>query len=535
MFTCVHNGIVVNDDELWNDFPQLNRTLDVDSEIVVALIAHFNTLGEEPISSIQRTFSLLRGAATIAVVGEKRSPLLLATNTGSLYHCFNSISKIGVFASEKSIIASVIRSLPLRPFFEGQDALQIKPGMGISLDLSGFSATSFILPPQPVSEKGKTASGNGAGSYPQAGGAKGRVRSSPPVKRCSACILPHTIPFIDFDGQGVCNFCRKHQPLPRKGLDALEELVAPYRKRDGSSECLVGFSGGRDSSYGLYFLKEVMGMNPVAFTYDWGMVTDLARRNQARICGISGIEHIIISANIDEKRGHIRKNVEAWLRKPELGVVPLFMAGDKHFYRLARQLMRKTGFELLIYCENRLEKTGFKSGFSGIMEGNVRTYNIGLLMKVRLALFYAGAFARNPAYINASLWDSFTGFLSSYWTSHQSLYLYDYVPWDEAEIDRTLVGRYGWEMAPDSVTSWRIGDGSAPFYNFIYYTICGFSENDTFRSNQIREGLISRQEALRRVEEENQPRWDSIREYADLINVRYDKVVKVVEAIPKMY
>ncbi len=86
-------------------------------------------------------------------------------------------------------------------------------------------------------------------------------------------------------------------------------------------------------------------MNPVAFTYDWGMVTDLARRNQARVCGKLGVEHIIRSADITAKRRYVRKNVEAWLKKPELGMVTLFMAGDKEFYAHARQLRKETGHQ----------------------------------------------------------------------------------------------------------------------------------------------------------------------------------------------
>ena len=72
-------------------------------------------------------------------------------------------------------------------------------------------------------------------------------------------------------------------------------------------------------------------MNPIAFTYDWGLVTDLARRNCARICGKLGVEHIIRTPNIAKKRKFVRQNIEAWLKKPELGMIPLFMAGDKAF------------------------------------------------------------------------------------------------------------------------------------------------------------------------------------------------------------
>ena len=42
-------------------------------------------------------------------------------------------------------------------------------------------------------------------------------------------------------------------------------------------------------------------MNPIAFTYDWGLTTDVSRINQSKICGKLGIEHIIRSANISKK------------------------------------------------------------------------------------------------------------------------------------------------------------------------------------------------------------------------------------------
>jgi len=56
----------------------------------------------------------------------------------------------------------------------------------------------------------------------------------------------------------------------------LEEMADDLRSKDGQADCLVGLSGGRDSSYALHYIKEVLRMHPVAFTYDWGMVNDLA-------------------------------------------------------------------------------------------------------------------------------------------------------------------------------------------------------------------------------------------------------------------
>ena len=103
----------------------------------------------------------------------------------------------------------------------------------------------------------------------------------------------------------------------------LERIVQAQEKFWGSLpydryvyfNLLVGVSGGRDSIYGLHYIKTVLGLNPVAYTYDWGMVTDLARRNVSRICGKLGIEHILVSADIPQKREYIRKNVDAWLAR----------------------------------------------------------------------------------------------------------------------------------------------------------------------------------------------------------------------------
>lgn len=105
--------------------------------------------------------------------------------------------------------------------------------------------------------------------------------------------------------------------------------------------------------------------------------------------------------------------------------------------------------------------------------------------------------------------------------------------WDEKLIDDTL-SEYDWERAPDTKATWRIGDGTAAFYNYIYYTVAGFSEHDTFRSNQIREGELSRAEALRMVADENRPRYPNIKWYLDAVGLDFSEVVESVNRIPQL-
>ncbi|MFN7424236.1 MAG: hypothetical protein ACK5QP_12630, partial [Chitinophagales bacterium] len=68
-----------------------------------------------------------------------------------------------------------------------------------------------------------------------------------------------------------------------------------------------------------------------------------------------------------------------------------------------------------------------------------------------------------------------------------------------------------------------------------YNTVAGFTEHDTFRSNQIREGQMTREEALRLVEDENRPRYQNIRWYLDTLDMNFDEVIKVINKIPKLY
>ena len=267
------------------------------------------------------------------------------------------------------------------------------------------------------------------------------------------------------------------------------------------------------------------------------MITDLGRRNQARMCGTLGVEHIWVSADIKKKRENIRKNILAWMRKPDLGMVPLFMAGDKHYFSNANRLMKELNLPIAIYAENPLEKTDFKTGFCGVFPkfGIPHVYELGLSRIFRLATYYGRQLLANPAYLNQSLLDSATAFFASYGSPHNYLYLYRYVQWDEKKIDATLTSQYDWETAPDTPTTWRIGDGTAPLYNYIYYVMAGFTENDTFRSNQVREGIMARSEALEDARRENQPRWESLRWYCDTVKIDMETLLKDIHTAPKRY
>ena len=112
-------------------------------------------------------------------------------------------------------------------------------------------------------------------------------------------------------------------------------------------------------------------------------------------------EHIIRSPDISAKRRFVRKNVEAWLKRPELGMIPLFMSGDKAFYHHARKLRKETGIKLVFFCTgNMIENAPYKFGFSGIKDGESDMVLTGIKLtdKILLITYYMKHFFKSLIY-----------------------------------------------------------------------------------------------------------------------------------------
>ena len=185
-----------------------------------------------------------------------------------------------------------------------------------------------------------------------------------------------------------------------------------------------------------------------------------------------------------------------------------------------------------------LENTDFKIGFANVSPNFNKKdiYALSLSQKFSLLSYLIKNLITTPEYINESLFDNLKGHFSRFSHSKDHFFnFFDYYEWNENEINDLIIKEYNWETAVDTVSTWRIGDGTASFYNYIYYTVAGFSEIDTFRSNQIRRGLITRDEALKIIKEENLPRYENLKWYLDIIGVDYNNAVKTINSIPKFY
>lgn len=130
------------------------------------------------------------------------------------------------------------------------------------------------------------------------GGAEARATSAAQLRNCTRCGLASNYPGVSYDADGVCNYCRSYESYKAraqayfKPMAELEALVADLRSpRRSTHDCIVLFSGGKDSTYMLGRLA-AMGLRILAFTLDNGFLSDQAMANIRRVVATLGVDHI---------------------------------------------------------------------------------------------------------------------------------------------------------------------------------------------------------------------------------------------------
>jgi len=126
----IHNGIIVNDATLWQEFPALQRRSQVDTEVLLSLIRHFYLQSGHLTSAIRAAFQRIEGTASIAAMFADLNVMALATNNGSLYICNSLDGDAIIFASEQHILQQLTRYPYLRKQLDRSSIQQLKPGFG---------------------------------------------------------------------------------------------------------------------------------------------------------------------------------------------------------------------------------------------------------------------------------------------------------------------------------------------------------------------------------------------------------------------
>jgi len=365
-------------------------------------------------------------------------------------------------------------------------------------------------------------------------------KGSANIRRCTKCILPETFPGIEFDENGVCKYCLNYEPVKVLGESELENVLSKYRNRGEKYDCIAPISGGRDSAYVLHQLARRYKMRTLALTVDSGFITPEGIRNIERMTEILNVDHVWLrdEKKIEIAKRNVKMKFHGWLKKPSINtIIPVLNSGDKtmnlQMYNYAKEnkIPLVLGGNIIGNCS--FELGHFKTGFLGVFpdeRGIFSTYD-----KIKLLFLFGLEYLRNPSNFRIPILKEYLeGAVVFYFESLLkpkgvvSLGFFDYIYWNENEILSTITKDLDWEGASDTTTTWRMDDAAYPLINYIYYKLVGFTEHDEMYSKMIREGQISREEALKRCMSDHKPRIPSLMRSFEELEVTREQVDEVL-------
>lgn len=170
------------------------------------------------------------------------------------------------------------------------------------------------------------------------------------MKFCTKCIMPDTRPGITFNEEGVCIACQNNERKKNVDWDArfeeLKKLCDKYRRKEpGQYDCIIAVSGGKDSHYQVYVMKELMNMNPLLITVeDFFTMTEAGKHNQKNITEAFGCNLLAFKPNRRAAKTISRYMFEKYGR-------PLWYV-DRLLYTVPLYYAASLNIPLLVYGEN---------------------------------------------------------------------------------------------------------------------------------------------------------------------------------------
>ena len=261
---------------------------------------------------------------------------------------------------------------------------------------------------------------------------------------CSTCATPSSYPGIDLDAAGRCNHCREFQRADEtwnrtrgERLARLERFIKWAKKKARRYDALVPLSGGKDSTYCLYLATQKFGLKVLAFTFDNGFQSDIARQNIESAIQRSNADHIIVRPN----PSRLMRLYAHFLHHTGL-FCPACMRGIcAGTFALTRQFKTPLVFTGTSQrTEERLVPEIFQDGtysfFRKVLQAKPFPEDVGLLdfdrnlrEKIQRGLFLLSG-QRIPFGV-------------------VEIQLPDYMDWDYKTIFQTITTEMGWQVLPD--------------------------------------------------------------------------------------
>ena len=328
------------------------------------------------------------------------------------------------------------------------------------------------------------------------------------MKICQSCLLNSNYRNIKFDKFGICNYCQTYNALEEKitAFDAngklLEDRFNLFRGKY-EYDCLVGISGGKDSSYVVYQLKNKYGLKILTFTFDNGFLTDYAKKNIELLVQKLKVDNFFYKPDWDIYKEFYRQSIlhfgytcpvcayssYAFSNKVAFEKRIPFCVHGRSPAQMFKELLNESLDPFLPFIWNNLSPyntlTNKETAQKVIRKSDYFLKRFIPDPKLR-KIFYKEFFPDKDSFEGVDQLPEFLG-----------LFLYE--KYDEASIKAVIARELGWLSSSDSKilthSDCMIHDAAM----FLYNQVFDYSLLSLELSVMIRQGNISREEGTKRL------------------------------------
>ena len=123
----------------------------------------------------------------------------------------------------------------------------------------------------------------------------------PGLLRCTKCLLPQTHETISFDDSGICSVCFNSSEKDLVDWSSRQEelfkIVEEIKAQGRNYDCVVPFSGGKDSTFSLYYVVQILKLRPLVTSFDHGFYREGLLENRNNVLRRLGVDFISFTPN----------------------------------------------------------------------------------------------------------------------------------------------------------------------------------------------------------------------------------------------